>query len=131
MAAAEKTEQDFNRLDVKIAVYAGLVQERLAKRQSPQTALVRGRETRIICLPFSRARRMRCLFRPSPRSSSSVVLRTNSFVPSASKPLSSTLAAIGVRKGDADFLNYLNTSLAFQRDDGWLDDRAIRARLTG
>jgi hypothetical protein len=74
---------------------------------------------------------MRCLFRPSPRSSSSVVLRTNSFVPSASKPLSSTLAAIGVRKGDADFLNYLNTSLAFQRDDGWLDDRAIRARLTG
>jgi polar amino acid transport system substrate-binding protein len=39
------------------------------------------------------------------------------------KPLSSTFTAMGVRKGDPDFLNYLNTWLAFQRDEGWLGER--------
>jgi len=40
------------------------------------------------------------------------------------QPLASTPAALAIRKGDADFLNLLNTWLALQRDDGWLDERA-------
>ena len=30
---------------------------------------------------------------------------------------------INPRKGDPDFLNYLNTWLRFQHEDGWLDER--------
>ena len=30
---------------------------------------------------------------------------------------------IGVRKGDPDFLNFLDSWLAVQRDEGWLDER--------
>ena len=39
------------------------------------------------------------------------------------KPLSSASAAIGVRKGDFDFVNFLESWLAVQRDEGWLDER--------
>jgi len=39
------------------------------------------------------------------------------------QPLSSASAAIDVRKGDPDFLNFLDSWLAVQRDEGWLDER--------
>jgi polar amino acid transport system substrate-binding protein len=39
------------------------------------------------------------------------------------EPLQSTVSAIAIRKGDADLLNFLNSWLTFQRDDGWLDER--------
>lgn len=44
------------------------------------------------------------------------------FVP-LERPLESTITAIAVRKGDYDFVNYLNSWLQVQRDDGWLEDR--------
>jgi len=40
------------------------------------------------------------------------------------KPIATTYSAMGTRKGDADFLNYLNTWIAFQQDEGWLLERA-------
>jgi polar amino acid transport system substrate-binding protein len=39
-------------------------------------------------------------------------------------PVSFTPAAFGVRKGDADFLNFLNTWLTLRRGEGWLEERA-------
>jgi len=33
-------------------------------------------------------------------------------------------AALGVRKGDPDFVIFLNTWLSLQRDEGWLSERA-------
>lgn len=38
-------------------------------------------------------------------------------------PLARTHTAFAIRKGDPDFLNYLNTWLLLQRDSGWLDER--------
>ncbi len=42
------------------------------------------------------------------------------------EPLAQTSAAIAIRKGDPDFLNFLDTWLAIQRESGWLDERARR-----
>lgn len=41
-------------------------------------------------------------------------------------PLAKTSAAIAIRKGDADFLNFLDTWLAIQHETGWMDERAMR-----
>ena len=41
------------------------------------------------------------------------------------QPLASSMSAIAVRKGDPDFLRFLDTWLAIQREEGWLEDRAI------
>jgi len=41
------------------------------------------------------------------------------------QPLAQTSAAIAIRKGDADFLNLLDTWLAIQRESGWLNERAM------
>jgi polar amino acid transport system substrate-binding protein len=51
------------------------------------------------------------------------------FLPLA-QPLASARAAIAVRKGDPDFLNFLDTWLAIQRDEGWLDDHALHWSTT-
>lgn len=34
------------------------------------------------------------------------------------------VSAMGVRKGDADFLNFLDSGLAVYRDNAWLEERA-------
>jgi polar amino acid transport system substrate-binding protein len=39
------------------------------------------------------------------------------------EPLQTTTTAAAIRKGDADFLNLLNSWLAYRRDSGWLGDR--------
>jgi len=39
-------------------------------------------------------------------------------------PLASTAAAMAVRKGDPDFLAFLDTWLDIQRERGWIDERA-------
>jgi polar amino acid transport system substrate-binding protein len=39
------------------------------------------------------------------------------------QPLQVTRAAMAVRRGDADFLNFLNSWLTFHREGGWLDER--------
>ncbi|GMV47319.1 MAG: hypothetical protein AMXMBFR66_27170 [Pseudomonadota bacterium] len=45
------------------------------------------------------------------------------FLPSA-EPLARTSAGMAVRKGDPDFLAFLNTWLDMQRESGWLAERA-------
>jgi polar amino acid transport system substrate-binding protein len=44
-------------------------------------------------------------------------------------PVGSTLAALAVRKGDPDFLSFLNTWIAIQRQAGWLDERLLHWSL--
>ena len=45
------------------------------------------------------------------------------FLPSP-EPLARTSAGMAVRKGDPDFLAFLNTWLDMQRESGWLAERA-------
>ncbi|MFZ4759075.1 MAG: transporter substrate-binding domain-containing protein [Burkholderiaceae bacterium] len=46
------------------------------------------------------------------------------FLPRA-QPVSGASAAMALRKGDPDFLNFLNSWLRIRREDGWLEQRAV------
>lgn len=120
-AGAFKTAADFNRPEVVLAVYAGTPQERLAQRLFPQAKLLRVDLDHLE--PVLQGKAHAALV---PTLAPQAVVRLapqRLFLPLA-QPLASTAAAIAVRKGDPDFLSFLDTWLTLQRDAGWLDERA-------
>lgn len=123
MAAGLKAVQDFNRPNVGIAVYAGSVQERLARRHFPQAKLipVAGDDDQLAPVIQGKAHAALVATLAPQRL---VRAAPHKLVLPFAKPLSATFTAIGLRKGDPDFLNYLNTWLALQRSEGWLGERA-------
>lgn len=123
LASGLRTYQDFNRPDVKIAVYAASVQEKLAKRHFPLATLVQVKGDESQLDPVLQGTAHAALI---PAFAPQLIIQgaPDKLTLPVAEPLSATFTAMGVRKGDPDFLNYLNTWLAFQRDDGWLGDRA-------
>ena len=122
LAAAMKTREDFNRPDVRIVVYAGTIQEGLAARLFPRAQLVKveGDADQIEPVLAGKAHAT-LVITPTP----DLVVRSapdQLFLPVGSA-LQMTATAAGIRKGDPDFLNYLNSWLAFQRQSGFLDER--------
>ena len=124
-AAAEKlkTREDFDRPEVKLVVYAGTVQEGTARRLFPRATLVlvegdadpmaavlEGKAHAVLVPTFA----PRAVVQSAP---------DKLFLP-LPEPLQSTVSAMGVRKGDADFLNFLDSWLTVYRDNAWLEDRA-------
>ena len=122
LAAAMKTREDFNRPDVRIVVYAGTIQEGLAARLFPRAQVLKvdGDADQITPVVEGKAHAA-LLTTPTP----DLVVRAapdQLFLPSGSA-LQSTATAAAIRKGDPDFLNYLNSWLAFQRQSGFVDER--------
>jgi polar amino acid transport system substrate-binding protein len=122
-SAGLQSAADFNRPGMKIAVYAGTPQERLAARLFPQASLVKVEGDGDQLAPVLEGKAQAALV---PTFAPQVFVRSapDKLALPLDKPLSTTSAALGIRKGDADFLAYLNTWLMMQRDEGWLDERA-------
>jgi len=117
-----KTPADLDRAGTKIVVYAGTLQERLAARHFPKATLVKvsGDADHLALVLAGEADAVLV-----PTFAPEVIVRAapDRLALPFSKPLSSASAAIGVRKGDSDFVNFLESWLAVQRDEGWLDER--------
>ena len=121
-AARLKTPADLDRPGTKIVVYAGTLQERLAARRFPKAILVKVSGDTDHLAPVIAGQAEAALV---PTFAPEVIVRAapeRLALPFA-KPLTSASAAIGLRKGDFDFLNFLECWLAVQRDEGWLDER--------
>jgi polar amino acid transport system substrate-binding protein len=121
-AAGKRTLADFNQPGVTVAVFAGTGQPALARRLLPNATLVEVIDDTLV--PVLQGRADAALV---PTLSPQAVVRAapdQLFLPLA-QPLASATAAMAVRKGDADFLAFLNTWLALQRDAGWLDERLL------
>jgi polar amino acid transport system substrate-binding protein len=122
LAAAMKSRQDFNRPDVKIVVYAGSSQEGLAARLFPKATLVRVEADADPLAPLMDGKAHAVLVTtPTPQ----LVVNhapDRLFLPFADA-LQTTSTAAAIRKGDADFLNFLNSWIAFRQEDGWLTER--------
>jgi polar amino acid transport system substrate-binding protein len=121
-AARLKTPADLDRPGTKIVVYAGTLQERLAARRFPKAILVKVSGDTDHLAPVIAGQAEAALV---PTFAPEVIVRAapeRLALPFA-KPLTSASAAIGLRKGDFDFLNFLESWLAVQRDEGWLDER--------
>ena len=122
LASAMKSRQDFNRPDVRIVVYAGSSQEGVAARLFPKATLVKIEGDADPVAPVVEGKAHALLVTtPTPQL---VVDHAGDrlFLP-LQDPLQTTNAALGVRKGDVDFLNFLDSWVAFQREGGWLADR--------
>jgi polar amino acid transport system substrate-binding protein len=121
-AARLKSPADLDRPGTKIAVYAGTLQERLATRRFPKATLVKVSGDADHLAPVLAGDADAALV---PTFAPQVIVRAapDRLATPFEKPLSSASAAIGVRKGDPDFLNFLDSWLAVQRDEGWLDER--------
>ena len=122
LATAMKTREDFNRPDVRIVVYAGTIQEGLAARLFPRAQVLKvdGDADQITPVVEGKAHAA-LLTTPTP----DLVVRMapdQLFLPAGSA-LQTTATAAAIRKGDPDFLNYVNSWLAFQRQSGFIDER--------
>jgi polar amino acid transport system substrate-binding protein len=113
---------DYNQPGVRIAVFSNTAQEKLAQRVFPKAQVVRvdGNELLAITQGLADAALVPTL------APSSLLQRAPAqlFLPLGEQALSQTPAALGVRKGDPDFLNFLDTWLKLRRGEGWLDERA-------
>lgn len=120
-AAGRRTKEDFNRPGVTIAVHAGTVQETAAQRLFPRASLLRLTDEDLGAVLPGRAQAALV-----PSLSPEVLLRgaPDRLVLALDQPVARSPAAIAVRKGDPDFLTFLDTWLALQRADGWLAERA-------
>jgi len=121
-AAKFKTPADLDRPGTKLVVYAGTLQERLAVRRFPKATLVKVSGDADHLAPVLAGEADAALV---PTFAPEVIVRAapDRLALPFAKALSSASAAIGVRKGDYDFVNFLESWLAVQRDEGWLDER--------
>ena len=120
-AARRKTLADYNKPGVTIAVFAGTSQEALAARLFPQATLLKVNDDHLAAVLQGRAQ---AALVPSLSAESIRRAAPDRLVLALEEPVASTRAAIAVRKGDADFLSFLNSWLTLQRDAGWLEERA-------
>jgi polar amino acid transport system substrate-binding protein len=122
-SAALESLQDCNQPQVKLAVFANSVQQQVAKQQFPraQPLTLEGDTDQLAPVKDGTAHALLVsTFTPEVIAS----VAGDLLVLVDKKPLATTVSAMGMRKGDADFLSYLNTGLTDQKDSGWLEERA-------
>lgn len=122
-AAPGKTAlADFDQAGTTVAVYAGTPQEALARRLLPKARLLASADDPVQAVIDGKAQAAL-----APALAAQALLQAapgQLYLPRAT-PLASTSAAMAVRKGDPDFLRFLDTWLGLQRDSGWLDERLL------
>ncbi len=113
---------DYNQPEVKIAVYANTAQEKLAQRLFPKAQVLRVDGNEL--LPVIQGAAHAALVPTMAPTTLLTRAPDKLFLPRGEQAVSHTPAALGLRKGDPDFLNFLNTWLSLRRGEGWLDERA-------
>ena len=118
-----RSPADLDRPGTKIVVYEGTLQERVAMRRFPNATLIRvGGDTDQLA-PVLAGRADAVLV---PTFAPQVIARAapEKLALAFARPLATATTAFGLRRGDADLLNFLNSWIAVQRDEGWLDQRS-------
>lgn len=120
LAAQRRSLEAFDRPGVRIAVSSDPVQQRVARARFPRASVIVVDDDPLLVLTEGRAEAAVL----ATLSAEAVVASAPSrwFLPST-EPLARTSAAMAVRKGDPDFLAFLNTWLEIQRESGWLGER--------
>lgn len=122
VAGTLKSRQDFDKPEVRLVVYKGSSQEGVAAHAFPKATLVRieGDADPVAAMLDGKAHAM-LVTTPTPKLV--VSQAADKLFQPFEEPLQVTSAAMAVRKGDADFLNFLDSWITFQREGGWLADR--------
>lgn len=119
-AAQRRSLEAFNQPGVKIAVSTDPAQQAVAKTRFPRATVTPVEDDPLLVVSEGRAQAALV----ATLSADAVVATAPQrwFLPSP-EPLARTSAGMAVRKGDPDFLAFLNTWLDMQRESGWLAER--------
>ncbi len=122
-APNRKTRADFNTSGTRIAVYSGTTQEQVAQRLFPLATLVRltGSADHLEAVLTGTAD---AALMPMVTPQRVVDSAPDKLYLPLAEPLSGVPVALATRKGDPEFVGFLNTWLDMQRYDGWLGERA-------
>lgn len=123
LAAKLKSLPDFNRPEVRIAVFAGSTQEKVAQRLLPNASLVRIEGENADQLTPVLEGKVHAALVPTFAPAAIVRMAPDKLFLPLPAPLRSTITAVAVRKGDPDFLNYIDSWLAVRQADGWFGER--------
>jgi polar amino acid transport system substrate-binding protein len=121
LAAQRRSLDAFNQPGVKIAVSTDPAQQAVAKARFPRAAVTPVDDDPLLVVTEGRAHAAVVATLAADAVVASAPRRW--FLPSP-EPLARTSAGMAVRKGDPDFLAFLNTWLDMQRESGWLAERA-------
>lgn len=121
-----KSVADANQTGLTVAVGAGTAEVALAARLLPRATLLPLDSDPIAAVAEGKAQ-LALLPTLSARALAQVA-GESVYLP-LPQPLASAQAAMGIRKGDPDFLNFLNTWLSLQRQQGWLEERLVHWSL--
>jgi polar amino acid transport system substrate-binding protein len=121
-----KTVADANRAGLTVAVGAGTAEVALATRLLPRATLLPLDSDPLAAVIEGKAQ---LALLPTLSARALVQVAGESVYLPLAQPLASAQAAMGIRKGDADFLNFLNTWLSLQRQQGWLEERLVHWSL--
>lgn len=122
-APGRSAPADFDRAGTTVAVYAGTPQEALARRLFPKASILASADAD----PLQQVIDGKAQAALVPALVPQALLQAapgKLYLPRAT-PLASTAAALAVRKGDPDFLRFIDTWLGLQRDSGWLEQRLL------
>ncbi len=121
LAGKRRDLDAFNQPGVKIAVSTDPAQQAVAKARFPRATVVAVNDDPLLVVTEGQAQAAVMATLSAEAIVASEPRRW--FLPSP-EALSRTSAGIAVRKGDPDFLAFLNSWLDMQRESGWLAERA-------
>jgi len=121
LASQRRSLDAFNQPGVKIAVSTDPAQQSVAKARFPLATVTPVDDDPLLVVTEGRAHAAVVATLAADAVVASEPRRW--FLPSL-EPLARTSAGMAVRKGDPDFLAFLNSWLEMQRESGWLAERA-------
>jgi polar amino acid transport system substrate-binding protein len=122
MGGELKTMEDFNKKGVPIGVVEGMTSEDLAALAFPKASIQTYTEDSALFSDLV-AGRLAAAVADNPRLDILAKLYPDAVTVPAVAPLGRFPAAFAVRRGDMDFVNYLNSWIAARNADQWIETR--------
>lgn len=120
--AAGRSLEDFNKAGVKVGAVTGTVYADLAKDKLPHASLQTFSEEGEMLNALGEGN-LQAVIATSPIPEIVAHVHPDKFFLPLSSPIAHFGESFAIRKGDADFLNYLNTWIRFYNETGWLKER--------
>jgi polar amino acid transport system substrate-binding protein len=114
--------EDLDRADVSVGFIGGGVLAAQVKRLFPKAKLVELADWTALGAALTSGQ-VKAVVLAEPRSGLALKLAPDRLVTPLDEPLGTRGEALAVRRGDLEFLAYLNTWVDAHRNDGWLKER--------
>lgn len=121
LAPGQTEVAGFDQPSIRIAVYPGTAQETVARQRFPKAQLLTNTDDPLLAVADGKAH---AALVSSLAPKQLVAAAADRLYLPRDAAVDSQPTAIAIRKGDADFLHFLNTWLKLRQASGWLDQRA-------